>query len=62
MANLTTYDYCKDCPYFKVYVPNYHTPEEFIAIMNKEDTQTTCEHEAICDRVYQYVRERCKQC
>ena len=62
MAKLTTYDYCKGCPHFRLCVDNCKTPEEFIALMNKDGAQTRCEHSDICDRVYQYVRERCKQC
>ena len=62
MPILKNYDYCENCPYFEVSVLNCNTPEDWVSLMNKEETEVTCQHAAICDRLCQYVRERCKQC
>lgn len=60
MSKLTTYDYCKGCPYFKIYVFGYSTPEEYIDLINKEETKARCENKYICNRMYEYVRKRCE--
>lgn len=62
MPKLTIQDYCKDCPYFKIYVFGYNTPDEYITLMNKDETEARCEHKYICNRMYEYVRKRCGQC
>ena len=61
MANLTTSDYCINCPYFEVRVASSNMPEEFVAAMKDASTQSFCKYENMCNRVYQYVRERYKE-
>lgn len=61
MAKLITSDYCCNCPYFEVRVAGDNTPEEFVVAMNDASTQSFCKHEDMCDRAYQYVREKCKE-